>query len=135
MKPPVPTARLASAVMVPVVGLLLLAACGPHVPRTTTTPPSDLSKVLTITVRNDQLQEVRTWLWVDSERVRLGDVRGNQSATFYFRLDAIRRLHLEFDVTLGQRCVTTDASFGPGESVNVRIPSNLVTFQGVCRAR
>ena len=116
---------------------LLVTACGgsSEPPRSSAEPPADLSTVLTITVRNEQLEEARTWLWVEGQRNRLGSVRANQTETFYYPLDGIRNLHLEFDVMLGQRCITADRNYGPGEQVDVRIPSNNVGFQGICRRR
>ena len=116
---------------------LLLGACGgsSEPPRSSVEPPTDLSTVLAITIRNEQLEEARTWLWVEGQRYRLGSVRSNQTETFYYPLDGIRNLHLEFDVMLGQRCITADRNYGPGESVDVRIPSNNVGFPGVCRRR
>jgi hypothetical protein len=119
------------------VAVLLVTACGGSAepPRSSAEPPADLSTVLAITVRNEQLEEARTWLWVEGQRYRLGSVRANQTETFYYPLDGIRNLHLEFDVMLGQRCITADRNYGPGEAVEARIPSNTVAFQGVCRRR
>lgn len=133
MKHAVTTWRLTGALAV----ALVLSACGggSQPPRTSAEPPADLSTVLTVTVHNDQLEEARTWLIVDGQRFRLGSVRANRSETFYYPLDGIRSLHLEFDVTLGQHCVTTDASLGPGDNVEVRIPSQLIAFPGICRRR
>ena len=48
-------------------------------------------------------------------------------------MDQIRSVHMEFDVTLGRRCVTTSRSLGPGDQIEATIPQNLTAFQGVCR--
>jgi hypothetical protein len=115
---------------------LALAACGvARVPVSSTKPPADRSAVLAITVHNDQLSEARMWLLVDGQRFRLGAVRANRAETFYYPMPGIRAVRLEFDLTLGARCITTDASLGPGDNVEVRIPSQLVAFPGLCRGR
>lgn len=93
----------------------------------------DLNTVLQITITNQQLEDVRMWLIVDGQRIRLGSLRSQQRDTFYHPMDQIRSVHLEFDVTLGRRCVTTSRSLGPGDSIEAQIPQNLTGFQGVCR--
>lgn len=115
---------------------LALATCGGgSAPVSSTKPPADRSTVLTVTVHNDQLSEARTWLLIDGQRFRLGSVRANRAETFYYPMQGIRAVRLEFDVTLGQHCVTADASLGPGDNVEVRIPNQLVAFPGLCRRR
>ncbi|MEJ2541450.1 MAG: hypothetical protein P8188_16025 [Gemmatimonadota bacterium] len=99
----------------------------------TTEQPADMSQVLTVIIHNDQLDPVRTWLLIEGQRVRLGEVRSNSSQTFYYTMPGIRQVRLEFDVSLGQRCVTVDRPLSPGESIDVRIPVQLTAFPGVCR--
>jgi len=115
---------------------LAISACGSG---SSAPPPApfdgDVSRVLTISVMNQQLEEARVWLWVDGQRERLGAVRANQTVTFHHPMDGIRTVHMEFDVTLGQRCVTTDVSLGPGDNIQATIPQNLMAFAGVCRRR
>ena len=93
----------------------------------------DLDTVLQITITNQQLDDVRMWLIVDGQRFRLGSLRSQQTDTFHHEMDQIRSVHLEFDVTLGRRCVTTSRSLGPGDTIAAQIPQNLTAFQGVCR--
>ncbi|HSM03292.1 MAG TPA: hypothetical protein VK858_01670 [Longimicrobiales bacterium] len=115
---------------------LASAACSSGQPSSiaaTTDAPDDLTNVLTVTVHNDQLDEVRTWLFVEGQRVRLGPVRAGTSETFYYTLPGPRQVRLEFDVTLGRRCVTQDAPLRPGDNISVRIPAQLIAFTGVCR--
>ena len=117
-----------------VLGLALGACGGPGVAPPPPEPfDGDVSTVLQITVTNQQLDDVRMWLIVDGQRIRLGSLRSQQRNTFYHPMDQIRSVHLEFDVTLGQRCVTTSRSLGPGDQIEAQIPQNLTAFQGVCR--
>ena len=99
----------------------------------TTERPEDTSQFLRATIHNDQLDPVRTWLLVEGQRVRLGQVQSNRSETFYYRMPGIRQVRLEFDISLGRRCVTVDRPLGPGEEIEVRIPTQLTAFPGVCR--
>ena len=92
-------------------------------------------EVLQITVRNRQLDEARVWLWVDGQRQRLGSVRGNENETFFHPISNISTVHMEFDLTLGQRCITANVSLGPGDVVDAVIPSNLNMMAAVCRRR
>ncbi|MBT8487195.1 MAG: hypothetical protein HKN72_03455 [Gemmatimonadetes bacterium] len=80
---------------------------------------------LTITIRNQRTQDARFWIWVDGRRDRLGTVQSTQSRTFRVRLDRVAEVSLEFDLTLGERCVTRTASLEPGARLNVAIPVNL----------
>lgn len=80
---------------------------------------------LTITIRNQRTQDARFWIWVDGRRDRLGTVQSTQSRTFRVRLDRISDVSLEFDLTLGERCVTRTARLEPGARLNVAIPVNL----------
>jgi len=91
--------------------------------------------VLQITVRNQQLDEARVWLWVDGQRQRLGSVRGNENETFFHPIANISTVHMEFDLTLGQSCITANVSLGPGDVVEAVIPSNLRMMAAVCRRR
>ncbi len=99
----------------------------------TTETPASTENVLTIIINNDQLDPVRTWLLVEGQRVRLGQIQSNRSQTFYYAIPGIRQVRLEFDISLGRRCVTVDRPLGPGENIEVRIPSQLTAFPGVCR--
>ncbi len=113
---------------------LTMSACAGGSSAPTPAPfDGDLDSVLTITVMNQQLEEARVWLWVAGQRERLGAVRANQEVTFHHPMVGIRTVHMEFDVTLGRRCVTTDVSLGPGDNINATIPQNLMAFAGVCR--
>ncbi len=80
---------------------------------------------LTITIRNQRTQDARFWIWVDGRRDSLGTVQSTQSRTFRVRLDRISDVRLEFDLTLGERCVTRTARLEPGARLNVSIPVNL----------
>lgn len=88
---------------------------------------------LTITVRNQQLEDARVYLWLDGQRERLGSVRANGSQTFQHPMEQIRNVQMEFDITLGPRCITQGVSLGPGDDVEAVIPSQLVAFAGSCR--
>jgi hypothetical protein len=92
----------------------------------------DLSKVLTITVRNQQRDEARAWLFIDSSRRRLGVVQASTDKTFHVPMMAIATVRMEFSLTLGTRCVTRDAPLGPGDDVDVTIPANLTMMAAVC---
>ena len=93
----------------------------------------DLSQVLTIEIRNDQMDEARVQLWIDRNRERLGVVRGFSIETFHHPMDRIAQVHMEFDLTLGEHCVTQSISLGPGDDISVTIPSNLNMMAAVCR--
>lgn len=99
----------------------------------TTETPASTEEYLTATIFNDQLDPIRTWLLVEGQRVRLGQVQSNSSETFYYRMPGIRQVRLEFDISLGRRCITVDRALGPGENIEVRIPTQLTAFPGVCR--
>ena len=126
--------RLAARAAFALVLGLALSGCGGGAAAPPPEPFSgDTDTVLTITVTNQQLDDVRMWLIVDGQRIRLGSLRSQQTDTFHHPMDQIRSVHLEFDVTLGRRCVTTSRSLGPGDNIAAEIPSNLTAFQGVCR--
>ena len=118
--------------------VLTLAGCsssgeGGSSIQATTTAPEDTSDHLVVTLHNDQLDAIRAWLLVEGQRVRLGQVNSNSSETFYYRIPGVRQVRLEFDISLGRRCVTVDRPLGPGENITVRIPTQLTGFPGVCR--
>lgn len=114
---------------------LLAVNCGGSPPPAEPAPSVDLSTVLTITVRNDQLDEARVWLWIDGRRERLGDVRGSSEETFYHPMSRTVPVHMEFDLVLGEHCVTANVTLGPGDEIRTRIPVNLATMAAVCRRR
>ncbi len=80
---------------------------------------------LIITIHNQRTQDARFWIWVDGRRDRLGTVQSTQTRTFRVRLDRISDVSLEFDLTLGERCVTRSARLEPGARLNIQIPVNL----------
>ena len=118
-------------------GLLLVfvsTACAPGTAAERPAPfAGDLSEVLTITVRNQQLEDARVYLWIDGQRQRLGSVRANGEEEFHQPMEGIRNVQLEFDITLGPRCIMQGVSLGPGDDVEATIPSQLVAFAGTCR--
>lgn len=85
----------------------------------------DSAPALTITIRNQRTQDARFWIWVDGRRDSLGTVQSTQTRTFRVRLDRVSDVRLEFDLTLGERCVTRTARLEPGARLNVAIPVNL----------
>ena len=114
---------------------LLAAGCGGS-GGTSPPPPAfdgDLSQVLTITIRNDQLDAARVDLFIAGTRQRLGDVRGNMEETFHVPMDRPERVRMEFDLSLGASCVTRDVLLRPSEEIDVRIPVNLNMMQAICR--
>jgi hypothetical protein len=114
--------------------VLVSAACAPSGPAAPPEPFSgDSDEVLTITIRNQQLEDARVYLWVDGQRQRLGSVRASASEVFRLPMDQIRTVQMEFDITLGPRCITQGVSLGPGDDVEATIPSQLVAFAGACR--
>ncbi|MGB1656353.1 MAG: hypothetical protein ACPHQP_01015 [Longimicrobiales bacterium] len=117
--------------------LTLMLVGGACASGTTAAPPEpfagNLDEVLTITVRNQQLEEARVYLWVDGQRQRLGSVRAGAAEVFHHPLDQIRTVQMEFDITLGPQCITQGVSLGPGDDVEATIPSQLVAFAGACR--
>jgi len=94
---------------------------------------SSTEGVLTVTVDNQQLNEARITLWIDGSRRRLGSVRANSRETFRVPLDHIATVRMEFDLTLGDNCVTADVQLGPGEDILATIPTNLRYMAAVCR--
>ncbi len=114
---------------------LLAAGCGGSGGTRAPAPAfdGDLSQVLTITIRNEQLDIARVTLWINGQRRRLGDVRGINSQTFHVPMSGRDPVRMSFDLTLGRSCVTRDVMLGPGESVEVRIPINLNMMAAVCR--
>ena len=116
---------------------LFVAACGGG-GGTSAPPPAfdgDPSQVLTITIRNEQIDAARVTLWINSRRQRLGDVRGIMTRTFQVPMERSASVRLEFDLTLGASCVTRDLVLGPGDVVETRIPVDLRMMQAVCRGR
>lgn len=115
--------------------VLLAAGCGGSGGTQAPVPAfdGDLSQVLTITIRNEQLDLARVTLWINGQRRRLGDVRGINSQTFHVPMSGRDPVRMSFDLTLGRSCVTRDVMLGPGESVEVRIPVNLNMMAAVCR--
>ncbi len=95
----------------------------------------DQSQVLTITIRNEQLDVARVTLWINSVRQRLGDVRGNATETFHVPMRSSAPVRMTFDLTLGASCVTRDIFLAPGDVVETRIPVDLRMMQAVCRGR
>ncbi len=93
----------------------------------------DPSQVLTVTIRNEQIDMARITLWINSLRRRLGDVRGLQTRTFQVPMDVAASVRMEFDLTLGANCVTRDIVLGPGDAVQAVIPVDLRYMQAVCR--
>ena len=110
---------------------LLAAGCG----GTASPPPAftgDASQVLTISIQNQQIDEARITLWINGVRRRLGDVRGNRTETFQVPMRGREPVRMQFDLTLGARCVTRDLVIGPGELIEVIIPVNLSMMAAVC---
>ena len=116
---------------------LLAAGCGGGGSTSSPAPAfeGDPSQVLTVTIRNDQMNEARVTLFLDRTRTRLGTVRANSSETFRVPMRNIVPVRLEFDLTLGAHCVTRDVSLGPGDDIDVTIPVNLNMMAAVCRRR
>lgn len=85
----------------------------------------DSAPGLTITIRNQRTQEARLWLWIDGRRESLGTVQSTDTETFRVRLARISDVSLEFDLTLGRRCVTRTTRLEPGARLDVTIPTNL----------
>ncbi len=110
------------------------AGCGGGGATSTPEPAfdGDMSRVLTITIRNQQRDEARAWLLIDRSRRRLGVVRANTNKTFHVPMMAIATVRMEFALTLGTRCVTQGAPLGPGDDVAVTIPANLTKMAAVC---
>ena len=114
---------------------LLAAGCGGS-GGASAPPPAfdgDQSQVLTITIRNDQLNAARVTLWINSVRQRLGDVRGMQTETFHVPMERSQPVRMSFDLELGASCMTREVVLRPSEVVEVRIPVNLSMMQAVCR--
>jgi len=114
---------------------LVAVGCGGSAPPPEPAAPVDPSTVLTIRVRNQQMDEATIWLWIDGRRQRLGTVFGNREETFYHPMSDLSTVHMEFDLTLGQHCVTDDVTLGPGNDINATIPTNLSMMAAVCRRR
>ena len=120
-----------------VVVALVATGCGggSGTPAPAPTFDGDPSQVLTITIRNEQIDVARVTLWMNSVRRRIGDVRGNTTETFHVPMRGNASVRMEFDLTLGANCVTRDIFLGPGDVIETRIPSDLRMMQAVCRGR
>ena len=114
---------------------LLAVGCGGGAGTSTPAPSfdGDPSQVLTVTIRNEQIDMARITLWINSLRRRLGEVRGLQTRTFQVPMDVAASVRMEFDLTLGANCVTRDIVLGPGDAVQAVIPVDLRYMQAVCR--
>ena len=129
-------ARIGRGVLTTLAISVFGAACGGSGSGSAAPAPTfegDLSQVLTIEIRNDQANEARVQLWIDRTRQRLGTVRSFSSQTFHVPMAGIAEVHMEFNLTLGNHCVTRSISLGPGDDISVRIPSNLNQMAAVCR--
>jgi hypothetical protein len=96
-------------------------------------PAVDPSQALTITIRNQQLAEVRISLFLNGRRERIGDVRPNQTRTFHVPITGTTTVHLEFDISSGPNCVAGNRVVGPGAEIDVTIPRRLTGIFAVCR--
>lgn len=85
----------------------------------------DSAPGLTITVRNQRTQSARFWIWIEGRRESLGTVQSTATKTFQVRLQRVSDVRLEFDLTLGARCVTRSARLDPGTRLDITIPMNL----------
>jgi hypothetical protein len=113
---------------------LLAAGCSSAGGRATRSPlDGDSSNVLTLTIRNEQLDQARVTAWVSSLRRNLGDVRGNTTRTFQVPMRGTETVYLTFELLLGPTCVTREVLLRPGSEVELRIPPNLNTMDAVCR--
>ena len=92
----------------------------------------DSAPGLIITIRNHRTQDARFWIWIDARRESLGTVQSTATRTFRVRLDQISDVRLEFDLTLGERCMTRSARLRPGERLDVTIPMNLRLLDARC---
>ena len=116
-------------------GTLAVALLATGCSGTAPPPPAftgDASQVLTISIQNQQIDEARIWLYINGVRRRLGDVRGNRTETFQVPMTGREPVRMQFDLTLGARCVTRDVVIGPGELIEVIIPVNLSMMAAVC---
>ena len=114
---------------------LLVVGCGGGGGTSTPAPSfdGDPSQVLTVVIRNEQIDRARITLWLNSLRRRLGDVRGLATQTFHVPMDVPASVRMEFELTLGANCVTQDIVLGPGDVVQAVIPVDLRYMQAVCR--
>lgn len=87
---------------------------------------------LTVTVRNQRTQSARLWIWIEGRRESLGTVQSTATETFQARLDRMSDVRLEFDLTLGARCVTRTVRLEPGTRLDITIPVNLRTMEVRC---
>lgn len=112
---------------------LITSSCGGRVARAAPGFAGDDSRVLTIEVRNDRQNNARMYLWIGTNRQRLGDVPSFTSETFRVPLMGLTDVYLEFDLTLGVNCVSDPISLGPGESILAVIPVDLSRMRADCR--
>ena len=129
-------ARTGRGVLTTLSVALIAGACGGSGAGSAAPAPTfegDLSQVLTIEIRNDQANDARVQLWINRNRQRLGTVRSFSTQTFHMPMDRIAEVHMEFNLTLGNHCVTRSVSLGPGDDISVTIPTNLNQMAAVCR--
>ncbi|MDH3270287.1 MAG: hypothetical protein OEN56_03080 [Gemmatimonadota bacterium] len=127
------TKRRGAWMMIVVAALVGTSACGSAPANRTPSFRGDSAPGLTITIRNQRMQDARFWIWTDGRRESLGTVRSTETKIFRTRLDRISDVRLEFDLTLGDRCSTRTARVEPGARLDVTIPTNLRLMDVRCR--
>ena len=88
---------------------------------------------ITIEVTNQRMDEVRLTVILNSQRRRIGDVRGNSRQEFQVPVNGVMQVRLVFDILLGPTCITDFVDAGPGDVIPARIPQNLSQMRAACR--
>lgn len=124
--------RLGGCTAVVLLTLASLAGCTTGTGGREVSFRGDSAPGLIITIRNQRTQDARFWIWIEGRRESLGTVQSTQTRTFRVRLDRISDVRLEFDLTLGARCMTRTARLEPGARLDVAIPVNLSLMDVRC---
>ncbi len=122
------TRSLAGTVVLLISGILIGCGSGDPAMADRPAPGSTPTGAATIEVRNNHGNEVEMFVWVESQRQRLGTVMANQVERFNLPVSGPTRIRLEYRFSLGPRCESGEVFAQPGERVPITIPSNLNAF-------
>jgi hypothetical protein len=106
--------------------LLGVASCGPLGRGGDVGPVASTAVV----VENHNFHQATIYALVNSSRIRLGEVPGNGTATFATRTPATGQLSIEIRLLAVGAYTSFPISVAPGDTVRVRVPSDLHLHRG-----